>query len=137
MSADAVFSGRAPPPAEGARFDLYVERPVKGPKRMGLGGVDSLWAQFSHISVSHIPPSFTASSLKTSSAVRCNSDGQAIAVMMEERWRSAIHPDRIEGIGASARTTSRRSKTLTINVQLRRRQAEMVVRSTSSNHTLP
>ncbi len=35
VSADAVFSGRAPPPAEGARFDLYVERPVKGPKRMG------------------------------------------------------------------------------------------------------
>lgn len=25
---------------------------------------------------------------------------QAIAVMMEEHWRSAVHPDRIEGIGA-------------------------------------
>jgi enoyl-CoA hydratase len=25
---------------------------------------------------------------------------QAIAIMMEEHWRSAVHPDRIEGIGA-------------------------------------
>ncbi len=25
---------------------------------------------------------------------------QAIAVMMEEHWRSAVHPDRVEGIGA-------------------------------------
>ncbi len=76
VSADAVFSGRAPPPAEGARFDLYLEGPVKGPKRNGtLRGVDYLWAQLSHVRVSHIPPSFTASSLKTSSAVRCNSDG--------------------------------------------------------------
>ena len=76
VSADAVFSGRAPPPAEGARFDLYLEGPVKGPKRNGtLRGVEYLWAQLSHIRVSHIPPSFTASSLTTSSAVRCNSDG--------------------------------------------------------------
>ncbi len=25
---------------------------------------------------------------------------QAIATMMEEHWRSAVHPDRVEGIGA-------------------------------------
>ena len=25
---------------------------------------------------------------------------QAIAIMMESHWRSAIHPDRVEGIGA-------------------------------------
>ena len=25
---------------------------------------------------------------------------QAIAIMMDEHWRSAVHPDRIEGIGA-------------------------------------
>jgi hypothetical protein len=30
-SADALFSGRTPPPAEGARFDLYLEGPVEGP----------------------------------------------------------------------------------------------------------
>jgi enoyl-CoA hydratase len=25
---------------------------------------------------------------------------QAVAIMMEAHWRSAVHPDRIEGIGA-------------------------------------
>ena len=25
---------------------------------------------------------------------------QAIAIMMEAHWRSAVHPDRVEGIGA-------------------------------------
>ena len=25
---------------------------------------------------------------------------QAIAIMMDAHWRSAVHPDRIEGIGA-------------------------------------
>jgi Protein of unknown function (DUF3237) len=42
-SADAVFSGRTPPPPEGARFDLYLEGPVLGPKVAGtLRGVDYL-----------------------------------------------------------------------------------------------
>jgi hypothetical protein len=45
-SADALFSGRTPPPAEGARFDLYLEGPVKGPKLSGtVEGVDYLWAR--------------------------------------------------------------------------------------------
>ena len=42
-SADAVLSGQASPPAEGARFDLYLEGPVKGPKLGGtVKGVDYL-----------------------------------------------------------------------------------------------
>jgi len=42
-SADAVFSGRTPPPAEGARFDLYLEGPVIGPRLTGtVRGVDYL-----------------------------------------------------------------------------------------------
>jgi hypothetical protein len=45
-SADGVFSGQTPPPAEGARFDLYLEGPVKGPKLRGtLRGVDYLWVR--------------------------------------------------------------------------------------------
>ena len=45
-SADALFSGRTPPPAEGARFDLYLEGPVTGPKLSGtVKGVDYLWAR--------------------------------------------------------------------------------------------
>jgi hypothetical protein len=39
-SADAIFSGQAPPP-EGARFDFYLEGPVSGPKLQGtFRGVD-------------------------------------------------------------------------------------------------
>lgn len=39
-SADAVLSGQAPP-AEGARFDFYLEGPVSGPKLQGtFKGID-------------------------------------------------------------------------------------------------
>jgi len=42
-SADAVLSGRIPPPAEGARFDVYFEGPITGPKVKGtVKGVDYL-----------------------------------------------------------------------------------------------
>lgn len=43
VSADAVFSGLTPPPAEGARFDVYFEGPVTGPRFNGtVKGVDYL-----------------------------------------------------------------------------------------------
>jgi hypothetical protein len=42
-SAEGVFSGQIPPPAEGARFDVYFEGPVTGPKLKGtVKGVDYL-----------------------------------------------------------------------------------------------
>ena len=42
-SADAVLSGH-PPPAEGARFDFYLEGPVSGPKLQGaFRGVDYIY----------------------------------------------------------------------------------------------
>ena len=34
------------------------------------------------------------------SAGRGQPTEQAIAIMMEAHWRSAVHPDRVEGIGA-------------------------------------
>jgi hypothetical protein len=43
ISANAVFSGQMPPPAEGARFDVYFEGPITGPKLKGtVRGVDYL-----------------------------------------------------------------------------------------------
>lgn len=43
VSLDAVMSGQAPPPAEGARFDVYFEGPVAGAKLSGsVKGVDYL-----------------------------------------------------------------------------------------------
>ena len=41
ISANAVLSGRMPPPAEGARFDVHFEGPIAGPKLKGtVKGVD-------------------------------------------------------------------------------------------------
>ena len=43
-SADAVLSGQAPP-AEGARFDFYLEGPVSGPNLQGtFRGVDYIYS---------------------------------------------------------------------------------------------
>jgi hypothetical protein len=42
-SANALFAGQAPPPSEGARFDVYFEGPVTGPRLSGMAkGVDYL-----------------------------------------------------------------------------------------------
>lgn len=42
-SAETVLSGQTPPPAEGARFDVYFEGPVTGAKLNGtVKGVDYL-----------------------------------------------------------------------------------------------
>jgi hypothetical protein len=43
ISAEALFSGQTPPPAEGARFDVHFEGPVTGTKVRGtVTGVDYL-----------------------------------------------------------------------------------------------
>ena len=42
-SSNAIFSGQSAPPAEGARFDVYFEGPITGPKLNGtVKGVDYL-----------------------------------------------------------------------------------------------
>jgi Protein of unknown function (DUF3237) len=44
VSMEALMSGQAPPPAEGARFDVYLEGPVAGTKLSGsVKGVDYLY----------------------------------------------------------------------------------------------
>jgi hypothetical protein len=43
VSAEALFSGQMPPPAEGARFDVHFEGPVTGARVRGTAtGVDYL-----------------------------------------------------------------------------------------------
>ena len=42
ISAEAVFSGQTPPPAEGARFDVAFEGPVTGRLKGFVKGVDYL-----------------------------------------------------------------------------------------------
>ena len=41
-SADALISGQTPPPAEGARFDVYFEGPITGKLNGTVKGVDYL-----------------------------------------------------------------------------------------------
>jgi len=42
VSVEGVLSGQTPPPAEGARFDVYFEGPVTGKLRGTVKGVDYL-----------------------------------------------------------------------------------------------
>jgi hypothetical protein len=43
-SANAIFSGEARPPAEGARFDVHFEGPITGPRVKGtVKGIDYLY----------------------------------------------------------------------------------------------
>ncbi len=43
ISANAAFSGQVAPPPEGARFDVYFEGPITGPKMKGtVKGIDYL-----------------------------------------------------------------------------------------------
>ena len=42
VSAEGVFSGQTPPPAEGARFDVYFEGPVNGSSK----GRSRAWTTF-------------------------------------------------------------------------------------------
>ena len=42
VSAEGVFSGQTPPPAEGARIDVYFEGPVTGKLKGTVKGVDYL-----------------------------------------------------------------------------------------------
>jgi hypothetical protein len=57
-SADAVLSGQTPP-AEGARFDFYLEGPVSGPKPKGRSGA---WTTFTFAPTAAPSSTFTGRS---------------------------------------------------------------------------
>ena len=60
VSMDALMSGQAPPPAEGARFDIYFEGPVAGAKLSGsVKGVDYLHIRADGRSQLHIHAEIT------------------------------------------------------------------------------
>src|SRR4051812_13607892 len=75
-SADAVLSGQAPP-AEGARFDVYLEGPVSGPKFKGRS-----WAWITSTSAPTAAASCTftgRSRPRMGSESRCKPGGVAIS----------------------------------------------------------
>ena len=102
-----VFLPRLLPPGKALQM-LMTGDPVSAEEAYRLGMVNEL----------HDPGDLMAAALRIAAKIASNSPTavqavkhavragqgetteQAIAIMMESHWRSAVHPDRVEGIGA-------------------------------------
>jgi enoyl-CoA hydratase len=95
------------PPGKAMQM-LMTGDPVSAMEAYRLGMVNELYAQDELIDAAHRIAEKIASNSPTAvqavkQAVRMGQGEpieQAIAIMMEAHWRSAVHPDRAEGIGA-------------------------------------
>ena len=82
--------------------------PITAGEAYRLGMVNEIYPQAELLDAAHRIAAKIASNSPTAvqsvkRAVRMGAGQpieQAIAIMMEAHWRSAVHPDRIEGIGA-------------------------------------
>jgi enoyl-CoA hydratase len=87
---------------------LMTGDPITAQEAYRLGMVNELCPQGELLEVAHRIAGKIASNSPTAvqavkQAVRMGQGQpieQAIAIMMEAHWRSAVHPDRVEGIGA-------------------------------------
>ena len=102
-----VFLPRVLPPGRAMQM-LMTGDPISAQEAHRLGMVNEIYAQPELMEAAHRIAEKIASNSPTAvqavkRAVRLG-HGQpteeAIAIMMEAHWRSAVHPDRIEGIGA-------------------------------------
>ncbi len=102
-----VFLPRVLPPGKALQM-LMTGDPITAQEAHRLGMVNELHPQAELMDAAHRIAAKIASNSPTAvqavkGAVRMG-DGQpieqAIAIMMSAHWRSAVHPDRIEGIGA-------------------------------------
>ncbi len=102
-----VFLPRVLPPGK-ARQMLMTGDPITAQEAHRLGMVNELHPQAELMAAAHAIAAKIASNSPTAvqavkGAVRMGEGQpieQAIAIMMAAHWRSAVHPDRIEGIGA-------------------------------------
>ncbi len=102
-----VFLPRLLPPGRALQM-LMTGDPISAQEAHRLGMVNELYAQAELMEAAHRIAEKIASNSPTAvqavkRAVRLaqgQPTEQAIAIMMEAHWRSAVHPDRIEGIGA-------------------------------------
>jgi enoyl-CoA hydratase len=98
---------RVLPPGKALQM-LMTGDPITAQEAHRLGMVNEVYAQAELIEAAHRIADKIASNSPTAvqavkRAVRMGEGQpieQAIAIMMEAHWRSAVHPDRIEGIGA-------------------------------------
>jgi Protein of unknown function (DUF3237) len=96
-SADAVFSGQTPPP-EGARFDLYLEGRLAGPKLKGtVRGVDYLEFRADGRAELHIHAEITVEDGKRialfADGVAIPEKGSPIFQLRENVRLTSNHPD--------------------------------------------
>jgi enoyl-CoA hydratase/carnithine racemase len=102
-----VFLPRVLPPGRAMQM-LMTGDPIAAEEAHRLGMVNELHPQAELMDAAHRIAARIASNSPTAvqavkHAVRMGEGQpieQAIAIMMEAHWRSAVHPDRIEGIGA-------------------------------------
>ena len=102
-----VFLPRVLPPGK-ARQMLMTGDPITAEEAHRLGMVNELHPQAELMAAAHAIAAKIASNSPTAvqavkGAVRMGEGQpieQAIAITMAAHWRSAVHPDRIEGIGA-------------------------------------
>jgi enoyl-CoA hydratase len=102
-----VFLPRALPPGKALQM-LMTGDPITATEAYRLGMVNEIHPQAELMAAAHRIAAKIASNSPTAvqavkHAVRM-AEGQpieqAIAIMMEAHWRSAVHPDRVEGIAA-------------------------------------
>ena len=102
-----VFLPRVLPPGKALQM-LFTGDPITAQEAHRLGMVNEIYPQAELMDAAHRIAAKIASNSPTAvqavkRAVRMGEGQpieQAIAIMMESHWRSAVHPDRIEGIGA-------------------------------------
>jgi enoyl-CoA hydratase len=102
-----VFLPRVLPPGKALQM-LMTGDPITAEEAYRLGMVNEIYPQTELMDAAHRIAGKIASNSPTAvqsvkRAVRMGEGQpieQAIAIMMEAHWRSAVHPDRIEGIGA-------------------------------------
>jgi enoyl-CoA hydratase len=102
-----VFLPRVLPPGKALQM-LMTGDPISAQEAYRLGMVNEMYPQSELMEAAqHIAKKIASNSPTAVQAVKRavrTGEGQpieqAIAIMMEAHWRSAVHPDRIEGIGA-------------------------------------
>ena len=102
-----VFLPRALPPGKALQM-LMTGDPITAEEAYRLGMVNEIYPQSELMGAARRIARKIASNSPTAvqavkRAVRMGEGQpieQAIAIMMEAHWRSAVHPDRVEGIGA-------------------------------------
>ncbi len=98
---------RVLPPGKALQM-LMTGDPISAQEAYRLGMVNEIWPQGELMDAAHRIAEKVASNSPTAvqavkRAVHMGEGQpieQAIAIMMEAHWRSAVHPDRVEGIGA-------------------------------------